>query len=301
MPIIAFELRHNFLNSKAAVNLVFNHNCKNTSTAIERGNLLLSTFGRYFWLPTSADLSLETGQCKELLTFRKNAYPEGILLVLAGLIVFAWWVFRSEEGRKSYSAKIIIGISSLTFLFVLIYRREVFEYYFLYLFPWVAIVLGKNLSIIWDKKHGSLIVIPTVLLFIVLNLSTLFSATSSYSHKDKLEAIAFANKIIGNKSYTLEALGECPRFEGYRYLFEYYFKGPDKSYMDSYFGWIYPENIKYSKPQRIVLLSLIDPRYNNDIIAKWEEEKFRFLSSYDMLASKRFGYIQVLILSSKDL
>lgn len=299
IPLLTFELRHNFINSKAMVNFIFNESREGISTLNERGNLLLSTLGRYFWLSPQADLSLETGQCKELSAFRKNAYPEGILLVLVGLIIFGWWSFRTKEGRKADSAKIIIGISSLTFLFVLFYRREVFEYYFLYLFPWIALSLGKSLSFIWDKNHGNLIVVPTVLLFVILNLVSLFSANSSYSYHDKLEAINFVKQNIGNKSYTLEALGECPRFEGYRYLFEYYFKTPDKSYMDSYFGWLYPESIKYVVPQRIVLLSLIDPRYKNELVEKWEETKLDFLAGYNIIAEKSFNNIKVFILVSK--
>lgn len=295
IPLIFFEFRHNFLNTKAAFNLLLNKNSENVSTLGERSTFFVSTLGRLFWLPANADLSLESGQCKELSSFQKSAYPEGILLILAGLIIFGWWCFKNF----SDSAKIVIGIFSITFLFVVFYGREIFEYYFLYLFPWLSIALGKSLSFIWEKEHGKVVVIPIVSLFIILNFSTLLSSSPSYSYKDKIEAINFVKQNIKNQSYVLEALGECTRFEGYRYLFEYYIGGPDKSYMDSYFGWLYPESIKYVVPQRIVLLSLIDPRYENELVEKWEETKLNFLSGYNIIAEKSFNNIKVFILSSK--
>lgn len=293
-PIIAFEIRHNFLNNRAAVNLIFDKSIESVSTVIEKRNLVLSTVGRYFWLPTSADLFLESGQCKELSSFRKNAYPEGIILVFIGIIIFSWWSFWTKEGRKSDSAKIILGIFFTTFLFVIFYNREIFEYYFLYIFPWLSIVLGKSLSFIWDRKYGNIIVIPIITLFIILNISTLLFSNSSYSYKDKVEAINFVRQNLFNKNYSLEALGECPRFEGYRYLFEYFIKTPDKSYMDSYFGWLYKTNGKSNS--KVVLLSLIDPRDIPENISKWEKEKINFISENRIITESRYGRIHVLIL-----
>ncbi len=133
-PIIAFEIRHNFLNSRAAVNLIFDKSIERVSTVFERGNLALSTVGRYFWLPLNADLSLETGQCRELASFTKNAYPEGIVLVLIGLIIFCWWSFQTKEGKNYDSAKVINGICLLYFLYFFIAGRFL-NIIFFFFFP----------------------------------------------------------------------------------------------------------------------------------------------------------------------
>ena len=61
-----------------------------------------------------------------------------------------------------------------------------------------------------------------IFIFLTLNLTALLSANYSYSYKDKVEAIKWAKKYITGKTYSVEALGECPRFGGYRYLLSYY-------------------------------------------------------------------------------
>ncbi len=144
------------------------------------------------------------------------------------------------------------------------------------------------------KKQGGRIVIPIIFTFIILNSVSLFSANSSYSYEDKLEAINFVRQNMGSNSYTLEALGECPRFEGYRYLFEYFIKTPDKSYMDSYFGWLYKTDEKSNS--KVVLLSLIDPRDKPENISKWEKEKISLISENRIINESRYGRIHVLIL-----
>ena len=297
-PIILFELRHNFLNTKAFINLVAKKSEQtSTSSFSERNSLFLSTLGRFFWVPYKPDLFLESGQCKELSSLRKNAYPEGIIMVMVGLIIFLRRYF--SKNKFATSSKLILSICLLTFLFVLFYNRSIFEYYFLFFFPWLAIALGRSLDLIWGRKQGKVIVLPVIILFVVLNLMTLFSAYSSYSYPDKLEAMRFVNNYVMEKDYTLEALGNCPRFGGYRYLFEYFVGVPKHSYMDTYFEWLYPDVSAKKNPNRTVLLSLIDFRDKAEDIKRWEEEKFNFLAENRIVAKEKFGRIQVFILDKR--
>jgi len=309
-PVIIFELRHNFVNSRALVNLVLDRKQESASSSslYERNSLFLSTLGRFFWTPLAPDLFLESGQCKELSMYRKNAYPEGIILSLLGLGIFCWWYLNKRS--RSYhplrlnddnflSAKIIIATFLLTLLFVEFYNRQIFEYYFLFLFPWLVIAFGWSVEFIWKKEHGKLIVVPVILLFLGLNIFTLFTAKTSYSYMDKLDILKFVRQEISGKRYSLEALGECPRFGGYRYLFGYFVGQPSSSYMDSYFKWLYPEVKNNRLPNQVVLLSMIDSRDKAETITKWEETKLQFLTSFNIEKEKRFGKIQVFILSSR--
>lgn len=307
-PLILFELRHNFLNSKAVVNLILGKSGQQASfsTLIERNTLFLSSLGRLFWVPLKPDLFLESGQCWQLSMFRRDAYPEGVLLVLIGVAIFGWWHFHKQRGRLrwkisrsefTYSSKIIAGIFLLALIFIELYNRAFFEYYLLFFFPWLTIALGWSTDFIWQNKHGRLIITPVIFLFIVLNLLTLFTSSFSYSYKDKIAAINFAKKYIQGDDYSLEALGECPRFGGYRYLFEYFVGVPIYSYMDSYFAWLYPDKIFDRRPVKTVLLSMIDSRDRAESIAKWEEIKLRFLEELDIVAEKKFDRIKVFILT----
>lgn len=311
-PILLFDLRHNFTNTKAAVSLFLS---KTSQTKVdmnlnERSGLFLSTLGRFFWVPIAPDLFLESGQCQELAFLRRNAYPEGILFILLGIGSFVYWCFTKRP--KSFerflakdfrwSQKIIISIFLLTLVFVVVYNRYIFEYYFLYLFPWLAIALGLTADHILKTHHGKLVILPFIFLFLILNIATLLTSTFSYSYKDKMTAIKFARKYISGENYTLEAVGDCPRFGGYRYLFSHFIDRPAHSYMDSYFGWLYPDQIEdISKDYLIVLLSMIDARDKKENIKRWEEEKLRFLKEYDVVRKGRFGKIQLFILAPQKL
>jgi len=293
-PLIIFDIRHNFTNSRAALSLIknFNKSTEVKSNFQQRKNLFLSSLGRFIWVPIGPDLFLESGQCKELATYRKNSYPEVIFLALVGIGIF---IFNNAPKSRS---KIIIGILILTLAFAVLYNREIFEYYFLFFFPWLAIILGNSLDLISTRKRGSLITVILLVVFIISNLLTLFTAKFSYSYKDKLNALAFAKKYVREGNYDLEALGECTRFGGYRYLFEYYVGKPAHSYMDSYFSWLYyEEDLQTDKEVSVILLSMIDPRDNSENIAKWQEVRLQYLSEYKLQAENKFGNIGVLILS----
>ncbi len=307
-PLILFELRHGFLNSKATINLINRFNTSQLSSSYtERIGLFVSTLGRFGWLPAAPDLFLETGKCLDYYPFSKGAYIESILIVLGGLVFFIWYHLRyllfsskykkhAEYLNQHNSAIVIIGLVLITFFVILVYSSRLYEHYFLYFLPWLAILLGWVVSHFWKSKLGQIILSIILLLFISSNLLTVFTANMSYSYFDKLNIVEFVKKNLGDKSYSLEALGECPRFGGYRYLFSLYDLTPQRSYMDSYFYWLYPDDISEQKPGKTVLLSLIDYRDSPDKIARWQERKLQFITQSEVFAEKRSGNIQAYIL-----
>jgi 4-amino-4-deoxy-L-arabinose transferase-like glycosyltransferase len=304
-PLLIFEFRHNFINIHALINIITAYGGKIAGSQLsERALLYLSTLGRFFWLRASPDLFVESGQSKELLTFRKDAYPEGIILVLFLFFIFIRWfmgkkrkdIIDGNNRNSRISAKLILSIYFLTIIYLLFYNRSVFEYYLLYLFPWIALTLGWSLNFLWQKKWGGNLVGTIMVIFMTLNLVTLFTATYSYSYKEKKEAINWVKDNIGNDAYILESLGESPRFGGYRYLFGKYAGLPEKSYMDGYFGWLYKDSIHNLSKSKTVLLSLIDSRNSEDRQSLWQEQKIKMLSENRVEAKKTFGRIQVYIL-----
>lgn len=307
LPFVFFDLRHDFLNTKATLNLIFGRNEKLSykSTVNERGQLFLSSLARFFWTPIYPDLSVESGQCQDLAFLKNDPYPEEFLFVLALLLIFFWYFNKATRSFKKRTIefpydlkaiKLIVWIILLSLIFIVIYQRALFEYYFLYLFPWLALIFAISVDLIWRKKYGKQLAISTVVVFLVLNMATFLSTQVSYSYQEKEQAISFAKRHIVDGNYSLEAVGHCPRFGGYRYLFEYFIKPPSSSYMDSYFAWLYEDAISQKLPERVVLLSLIDSRATKESIAAWQEEKLYFLSKYDIEAREKFGQIKIFIL-----
>jgi len=305
-PIILFEFRHSFTNTKALYRILIQKDNKDIkhSSITNRFNIGLSSLGRFLYIPLSSDFFLESGQCEELVKYRNNGNPLSKLIMLTSLGILIWSVTNFNRLSRKLSLDchtylsliLIVWLFTLTGLFIIFYDRGVFEYYFLYLFPWLALTLGWSLFVVWSKPYGKYIVIPFTCFFIINNLLSLFTSSFSFSYKDKKNVLSYVKNELKGDNYDLEAIGDCARFGGYRYLFERFVGVPAHSYMDSYFSWLYYDN-SIQLPSRIVLLSLIDYRNNKEIVSFWETKKLEYLSQSNMIAKQKFGDIQVFILS----
>lgn len=301
LPLILFDIRHDFLNTKAMISTLTGTNLTRISSSIsERSNLFLSTLGRYIWVPPIADFMVESGQCKELLPFIKSQTVLGMVLVLFILGCLVFWKFKKPtDANMSKGLYIPVVLTFLTLLFIVFYNHQIFQYYFSYFFPWLSLLLGWCIVFLWRQKYAKYILFAAVVLFVLLNMLTMVTARYSFSYKEKIDALQFVSKKLQNHPFSLEALGECPRYGGQRYLAQYTVGTPIHSYMDSYFAWLYPDTIKSVPTAPVVLLSMIDSRMKEDLVARWEEMKIRYLNDYHDITNSRFGKINVFILSPK--
>jgi len=293
-PLLLFELRHNFTNSRAVIKSFSAENNSQTSGFNNRAYHLMNFLGRFIWIPPAPDLFVEKGMCRDLLWLRKNAYPEIIGLTVLALAVF---LYLHHPGKRSAAYALVMAVFSMGLLAVLFYRGNFYEYYLLFLLPFLAIVLGIVVSILNRSENLKPLAVLIVFVFLVLNLITLFTAQNSYTHNNKIAVTQFTKKYVSQDTFNLEALGECPRFGGWRYLFEYNVGTPVHSYMDSYFQWLYQDKTPSGQPEKVVLLSMIDARSAPKTIARWQEDKVRFLTGYNILAEKLLKNIHVFILS----
>lgn len=308
VPLIFFELRHNFINSRALIHLATSvSDTQSLFTIGERGTILVASVARFLWIPASSDMFVSTGQCTELPSSIRNPPPE---IILTGLIILAIFLrtffgIRMDDKKKSqykneyFSYVFIYRLLLITLFIVVFFSRALHEYYFLYFFPYLSLIFAIVLDHLLKNKNSRLIGFFILFIFLLHNLISLFTSYSSYSYPDKIDALNFAKKFIGKNSYSLEALGECPRFGGYRYLSEYVVGTPNSSYMDGYFSWLYPQSIKKEIPKYTVLFSLIDPRSDKQILTWWQEKKYQYLARYTIAAQKQFNSIQLLILTPR--
>lgn len=307
LPLILFDVRHNFTNSRALVQL-FHPSTNSISSLGERVNLFVSALAKFVWVPASSDMFVSIGQCQELSSAQKAPPPEAVILSLTLLGAFLWVIFQKRKSKlhdvysklEQSSCVHVYRIFLLTIIVILIFTRRFSEYYFLYFFPYVAFIFAIVLDYVWKRKGGKIAGLVFLLVFGMLNFISLLTAYSSYSYRDKIEALTYAKEYIGSNSYSLEALGECPRFGGYRYLADYIIGPPNSSYMDSYFSWLYPDSIRSEIPRYTVLLSLIDPRSEKGIVSAWQEKKYEYLAKYNIVSQKQFRTIRLLILTPKS-
>lgn len=309
LPLFIFDIRHDFTNLQAAGRLLTGKSQNlSFSTFGTNAGTVLNFLGRFLYVPPMADLYTETGQCRELNSFRKNAYPEIMILALFGFGLFL--VFNQNklfkilrlskyfpDHRQERGGKLLLFMLITSLLMVLVYPRNFYEYYLVFFIPLLAVSLGLLLTYLSARENLSLVVYLALFVYFILNLVSLFTAQTSYSYRNKMVILDYAQSQLKDKNYSLEALGECPRFGGWSYLFNRFVGTANSTYMDSYFNWLYYDKPVKAKADSIILLSMIDPRIKNDLISKWQEIKLRYLTEYSITAQKMFENIHVFILT----
>lgn len=296
IPLILFDIRHNFTNLRALTALLTGISSSTeiiATTFSERLNILTKMLGRAFYIGTPVDLYIENGQCKELIPFIGQT---NILVILIVASSICFYIYKSLEvkSREIKDYKLALSLISITILSILFYNRPLFEYYFLYFLPVIFLMISWIFIYFWRRAY-KYFVVTLIIIFALTNAKTFLSATVSYSFRDKISAIKYAKNFVGHNNFSLEALGECGRFGGYRYLFEYFDKRPGSSYMDPYFSWLYGESQSKEFPRK-VFFSVIDER-EGDISDKWREIEKK--ESSRMIVRSQFGKIRVMVIDNE--
>ena len=183
LPLIFFDLRHDFTNLKAAVNLLSSNHSNsvtNSSTIFSRNILYISSLGRFIVPPINSDWLVESGQCLELIGYRKDRLLAGsLILSLLTVLLFIKKnkIKKSLFQNKGYQLLGVIYI--VTFIFIQMYHRQLFEYYLLYFFPWLAICFGFIASYYWEKENFRKLIITLVIILAFVNIIALL--TSRYN------------------------------------------------------------------------------------------------------------------------
>ena len=141
------------------------------------------------------------------------------------------------------------------------------------------------------------LIISVIILIVAVNNITIFlNAKMSYSFKDKVEAINYSKNYVDKYNFSLEAIGDCGRFGGYRYLYEFYGKIPGSSYMDPYFSWLYGAK-KQNKFPRSIFFSLVDDREVENL-PKWQIQKAALEKG--VIEERQFGKIDVMVVKNEE-
>ncbi len=239
LPLTIFDLRHNFTNVRALTRLdTITRQSNQQFNLVSKTRLFINTLDRIIYVPGQHDLAKEIVSCPSAVrTF--PSYPIGIVIILGVILL----IFSTKSNQEKQLSLILSG-GFLSFgIFSLVYLGEISEYYFLALMPLAFLVLAwgfENLvaKVPWWVK----IFCGGMLLVMVLyNTISVMRMTNSFGLAAKRQMINWVAGQVGNDPYTLDSVGACYKFEGYRYLFTAFFKPPIASYVDPYFAWLYPD------------------------------------------------------------
>ncbi len=296
IPLLLFDIRHNFLNVNALKNLIISSISPGIGSLFltsfsERILVLFTMIGRIFYIRPGIDLYMENGQCKELLPYIGKT---SIGVILIGCLLLGYYLFRRlrNENKQLKDLKIPVYILVSTIFMLCIYKHTFYEYYFLYLLPIIILLISYSLSDIFQRNR-KIFLITILFIIMFVSLHTILTGQMSYSFADKKKSIEFAARHIGSSDFYLDAVGGCGKYGGYRYLFEYFGKKPTASYMDEHFSWIYGEPPKY-KITRKIIFDLYDGREGNTNLTN----SYAF-QDQQVIARAQFGTIRILVIDEK--
>lgn len=198
IPLLIFDLRHNFLNTHALINFFFSQGAR----ADHDPNVWFTVF-TYFLQP--------------LIYLRSELLAKLLYFVL--LLIIVYLCIKKEKFHKLfYYSTLFIW---LVFpLFFILYGKRPSEYYFIFLYPFIFITLINFIFIIKKKCLVYLLILLLFVFNIQNSLSLLETKFFSLHYKDS--AIKELRKLTENKKFNISFDTPLGANFGYLYLIDYY-------------------------------------------------------------------------------
>ena len=257
---VAFEFRHDFLNTRVMARLFLNVFKGPTLADVKVGpyrifEMTAATVYRLF-IPTGfLDVTKQISPAEEFLNARMNEiwWPAGwgVLLVIGSYIIGSLVgqpkikqespVRTARRLPATHFLVSLVGILAYTMMF----PGYVHEWMWAFMFPSFFLIFSELLVKLGKLvKFGRLGVTVAIIFWSAWQLSLFLKLENVAGLGKKLEVVKLVQKEIAGRPYELRSEGaDALRYGGWRYLFTLYGKPPVKSYMDYvYQGWVYPKN-----------------------------------------------------------
>jgi len=300
LPLALFDLRHNFLNSRALFKLLtFSGQGEGPfklASLIKALALFPKTFARLLLVFGDRDISRQLIGCPKYIAQREEDIPL-VLLLLAGAMILFWLgkglrsKKRENVGLKLISWQIIITLLGIM-LFNLFYADYLGEYFLSVLLPSFILLFALTLVKIFPSQQ-SLAKIVIVFSLAAVNVYLVLTAVNFIGLKNKIEAVNYSLEQVDGRPFFLDSLSSCFRYNGIRYLFYLGGQEPVQSFMDPHYAWLYDQAPAEEKPQQGVVFVTHD-----------ESETGEFWTRYGdylrkTIARKKFGGLEVLIVDEQ--
>lgn len=291
IPLLMFDLRHDFVNIKGVIN--YKEEIK-VSTSLSLNNKINSLaiipnhLYRIIIPDKNHNLADFYSYCPVLVQKRLNIPQTGTLVGIVILIIIVFG-FRKMRGNDS-GYKLSNILTSIVFLGIFIYSaifgRPFFDHYISTLLPVGVLYFALVLS---NKKYISNLFLSLILICVFfINFSALNNSYHSNGYKNKNEAVKWAvNNVSGD--FSLDSISSCFKYNGYRYLFLLAGHEPVKSYVDSNFFWLFDRQPSENHPPEVVVMVAKD--FDQDTRTKAIYLKYK----ENEIKSKVFGDLEVLI------
>lgn len=197
-PLLAFDLRHDFINTKNILSLFQN------KTQID----VIKNFFKV--------ISIALGNASSFFTTINSTLSK-----LGIASVFLIFIKLSIKDKTSILNKVLLIFLGTVIFFASIYKGELSEYYLATLtavFVLIVTIILSNLS----TKHLKYVLI----IFCLINLYSFSTSFSSLSLKYKMQAVSFIVGDSQDKNFVLHIDSGHGQGSGFKYLFYYLKKEP---------------------------------------------------------------------------
>lgn len=247
-PLIVFDYNHNWSNLTFLSR--YGEQVKKSGARFDpQGKVisLLDTMGRFWYLepgrPNAHELNI-------FCNWQRTKPPYWLIGLSFGLLIF-FLILSFKSKRREYR---LLGYFLLvSLLFYLLYTGGSFEYYlhgFITLFAFVPAILISRLN-----GKARLVLFILVGFVVAAGLITVMNSSDKYSLGPKKTLISKVMESVGEESFSIDKMGNCYIYDGWRYLFKAYGRTPARSFTDQNFAWLYPQEINDDTVTYNVILS----------------------------------------------
>lgn len=295
-PIIAFDFKHNFANTKPLITFLqkgSNEPGFTTNDFYDHSSIFPDAFARLAYSFGDNQVAKQYSYCQSFVAEKYSKIPFLFTVFAAlALIYFMYWSFKKNKnpGWQLISLLITLYFFGIQ-LYGTIFKADIFEHYVVGVFPLFILVLAKIITNLPGKTW-----ILLMSFFIIFNLQKLAHARNDHGLTDKRLAIEFSTRLVGDKPFSLESLSTCWKLSGYRYLFAVYGREPVKSYVDPNLGYLYGTTpIATKHPSTVVAIVTHDFLPESDAFYR----RYALFKSHEN-ANSIFGNIEVIIMNNES-
>lgn len=298
LPLLVFDIRHQFANSKGIFQYLREVNELQEKRAVNSFSesllFLPQVLARSLHIFGNTDMALQYSYCEDFAAGKLRAVPPFISIIMLVFVFYALYVTHKQHGTTTFLLLISLFVSVYLgiFIYSVIAKGDLFDHYVTTLLPPFYLLVG----VVIDRlKKRKLLVIVIISALISANLFQLKNASHRYGYQDKMAAVEYALQQTKGEDFSLDVLGDCFRYNGYRYLFYVAGKEPSKSYVDTNFTHLYDRTPSFNHPKKLVI-------FTNPSISESEDfynEYNKYLNK--LITSSTFGYIEVLIVDNSQL
>ena len=247
IPLLIFDLRHNFHITKSFLSFVsLSGNSSTPSFSLDTITSAIEIFpltvSRILFPTGELSTSSQILPCADLIFPRISAISP--LIFSLSTVILGFFLLRVSLKRSKTAGENIIVLHLLTAVlgviaFNVFLTGYLYEWILIVLLPAFCFIIAYSFAYLYEKSIYLKVFLGILLIcFITINLKAVLDSKDNFGLAAKKAIVREAIEHIDNREYYLESLGSCYQM-GYMYLFWQAGHFPTSSWMDDMFSPTY--------------------------------------------------------------